>query len=65
MDWPNVHPSTLVDASGIKVGIVGVMTYTALRATLPLNVRGLRMAPLADTMSSGGDAPSGGRRHRS
>jgi 5'-nucleotidase len=52
VDWPNVHASTMVDAAGIKVGIVGVMTYGALRATLPLNVRGLRMAPLAETVSS-------------
>jgi len=49
--WPNVHPSTLVDAAGIKVGIVGVMTINALRSTLPLNVQGLRMAPLADTVA--------------
>ena len=52
VEWPNVQPSTLVDAAGIKVGIVGVMTYTALRATLPLNVRGLRMAPLAETVTA-------------
>lgn len=50
VEWPNVHPSTLITAGGIKVGIVGVMTSGALRATLPLNVIGLRMAPLADTV---------------
>jgi 5'-nucleotidase len=49
--WPNVRPSTMVDAAGLKVGIVGVMTAGALRATLPLNVRGLAMAPLADTIA--------------
>ena len=27
------------------------MTYGALRATLPLNVRGLRMAPLRETVA--------------
>lgn len=52
VEWPNVHPSTMVDAAGIKVGIVGIMTSGALRATLPLNVRGLRMAPLAETVSA-------------
>lgn len=49
--WQNVHASTIVEAAGLKVGIVGVMTYAALRATLPLNVRGLRMAPLAEMVS--------------
>lgn len=52
VDWPNVHASTIVDAAGLKVGIVGVMTYGALRATLPLNVRGLKMAPLADIVGA-------------
>ena len=51
VDWRNVHASTLVDAAGIKVGIVGVMTYGALRATLPLNVHGLQMAPLGETVA--------------
>jgi 5'-nucleotidase len=41
----------MADAAGIKVGIIGVMTYGALRATLPLNVRGLRMAPLLETVA--------------
>ena len=50
--WPNVHPSALVDAAGITVGIVGVMTSGAMRATLQLNVRGLRMAPLAETVAT-------------
>jgi len=50
--WPNVHASTFVDAAGVKVGIIGVMTFGALRATLPLNVRGLRMAPLLETVSA-------------
>jgi 5'-nucleotidase len=52
VDWPNVHASTMTDAAGLKIGIVGVMTYGALRATLPLNIRGLRMAPLAETISA-------------
>jgi len=47
VDWPNVHRSVLVEAAGIEVGIVGVMTIDALRATLPVNVYGLRVAPLA------------------
>jgi len=50
VDWPNVRPSVIVDAAGVKVGVVGVMTIDALRATLPVNVHGLRVAPLAPTI---------------
>ena len=50
VNWPNVRPSVLVDAAGIKVGIVGVMTIDALRSTLAANVQGLRIAPLAPTI---------------
>ncbi|HUR32942.1 MAG TPA: bifunctional UDP-sugar hydrolase/5'-nucleotidase [Vicinamibacterales bacterium] len=52
VDWPNVHASTIVEVEGIRVGIIGVMTAGALRATLPLNVRGLKMAPLTGTVSA-------------
>jgi len=48
--WPNVSPSVLVEAARLKVGIVGVMTAGALRATLAANVHGLRVAPLASTI---------------
>ena len=51
VEWPNVRPSVLVDAAGVKVGIVGVMTIDALRSTLAVNVRGLRIAPLAPTIA--------------
>ena len=47
VDWPNVRPSVIVEAAGVKVGIIGVMTIDALRSTLPVNVRGLGVAPLA------------------
>ena len=47
MAYPNVKPSTIVTAAGVKVGIVGVMTARALSATIAANVRGLRVAPLA------------------
>ena len=52
VEWPNVRPSVVVDAAGIKVGIVGVMTIDALRATLAANVRGLRIAPLGPTIAA-------------
>ena len=50
--WPNVRPSALLDIAGVKVGIVGVMTNDALRATLATNVHGLRIAPLAPTVAA-------------
>src|SRR5262245_28490320 len=51
VEWPNVRPSVVVEAAGIKVGIVGVMTIDALRSTLAANVQGLRIAPLAPTIA--------------
>ena len=50
--WPNVRPSMMVDAAGVKVGIVGVMTRDALSMTLAANVGGLAMAPLAPTIEA-------------
>ncbi len=43
VEWPNVQASTLVDASGVKVGVIGVMTLDALSMTLAANVGGLRV----------------------
>ncbi len=50
--WTNVRPTTVVEASGIKIGIVGVMTLRALSATIAGNVGGLSVAPLADTIKT-------------
>lgn len=52
VDWPNVRPSALVDAAGVKIGLIGVMTIDALRSTLVANVQGLRMAPLAPAIAA-------------
>jgi 2',3'-cyclic-nucleotide 2'-phosphodiesterase (5'-nucleotidase family) len=52
VDWPNVKPSVLVDAAGIKIGIVGVMTRQALSATIAANTRGLGIAPLAGAIAA-------------
>jgi 5'-nucleotidase len=51
VEWPNVRPSVIVNATGIKVGILGVMTIDALRSTLAANVQGLTIAPLAATIA--------------
>jgi 5'-nucleotidase len=52
VDWANVRPSTLVEAAGIKIGIVGVMTIDAMQSTIAANVQGLRMAPLAPAIAA-------------
>ena len=45
--WPNVRPSAIVEAAGLRVGIVGVMTYDGLTRTLAANVGGLDTTALA------------------
>ena len=52
VDWPNVRPSTMVSAAGLRIGIVGVMTARALSGTIAANVGGLRVAPLAETIAA-------------
>ncbi len=51
LDWPNLAPSVIVEAAGIKVGIVGVTTENTLSATIAANTRGLRIAPLLPTVT--------------
>lgn len=50
VEWLNVKPAVLVQAAGINVGIIGLMTGEALSATLASNVVGLAVAPLAETI---------------
>lgn len=50
--WDNVQPSILIDAAGIKVGVVGVVTANALTTTIAANISNLSIAPLADTIAA-------------
>jgi len=52
VDWDNVQPSVIVEAAGLKVGIVGVLTANALTTTIAANVGGLEVAPLAETITT-------------
>jgi 2',3'-cyclic-nucleotide 2'-phosphodiesterase (5'-nucleotidase family) len=52
VEWPNVRPSVVVEAAGLQVGIVGVMTLRALAVTMSANVKGLSVAPLAATIAA-------------
>ena len=47
VDWDNVFPSTMIEAGTLKVGVVGVMTTRALRATIAANVDDLQVTPIA------------------
>jgi len=49
--WKNIQPDLLVDAAGIKIGIVGVATTSTPRTTLAANFAGLAMAPLAPAIT--------------
>lgn len=49
--WDNVRGSTMVEAAGVRIGIVGVTTINSLRTTIAANTDGLSVAPLADAIS--------------
>ena len=49
--WPNVRPTTIIDAAGVKVGIVGVVTAATGHSALPANVAGLDFLSLARTIA--------------
>ncbi|MGI9233024.1 MAG: bifunctional metallophosphatase/5'-nucleotidase, partial [Woeseiaceae bacterium] len=49
--WDNVRPSVILNVQGLKVGIIGIMTDRALLTTIAANVTGLRVAPLAETVT--------------
>jgi 5'-nucleotidase len=50
VDWENVQSSTMVERAGVKIGIVGVLTESTPQTTIAANVRGLRIAPLAEAI---------------
>ena len=50
VDWDNVVPSVMVEAVGVKVGIIGLITAHALQTTIAANGVGLEIAPLADAI---------------
>jgi 5'-nucleotidase len=52
VDWDNVLPSTMVTRAGIKIGIVGLVTTSALRTTIASNTIGVHIAPLAEAATT-------------
>lgn len=51
VQWDNVQPSVLIEASGIRIGVIGVVTSRALVTTIAANTTGLSVAPLADAIT--------------
>jgi 2',3'-cyclic-nucleotide 2'-phosphodiesterase (5'-nucleotidase family) len=49
--WPNVRPSTIITAAGIKIGLVGAVTAATPHSALPANVAGLEFLPLARSIA--------------
>ena len=52
VEWPNVKRSIMVEAAGVKVGVIGVMTRDALSMTLASNVKGLQVTALAGAIEA-------------
>jgi 5'-nucleotidase len=50
--WPNVAPSAIVEAAGVRVGLVGMMTESGLRQTLAAHAEGLATLPLVSTVGA-------------
>jgi 5'-nucleotidase len=47
-----VAPSAIVEAAGVRVGLIGMMTESGLRQTLASHVEGLATRPLAPTVAA-------------
>jgi 5'-nucleotidase len=51
VQWRNVQPSAIVEAAGVRIGLIGMMTETGLRQTLAAHAVGLTTSPLAATVA--------------
>ena len=51
VSWPNVQPSTMVTVAEVDIGIVGVITESALSVTIAANTSGLRISPLTEAIT--------------
>jgi 5'-nucleotidase len=52
VQWDNVQPSVMIEAAGVDVGIIGVLTSRTLATTMAANTVGLEIAPLAPTIAA-------------
>lgn len=51
VEWPHVSPTALVEAAGVKVGLIGVTTEETLGTTIHANVADLAIAPIVETVT--------------
>jgi len=51
VQWDQVQPSVMIEAAGIKIGVIGVVTSRALVTTIAANTAGLSIAPLAEAIT--------------
>lgn len=51
VEWDNVQATTFVQKAGVKIGVIGVLTEATPDTTIAANVRGLEIAPLAETIA--------------
>lgn len=49
--WPNMPASTIVEAAGVRVGVIGASTESTPYTTMPANFVGLAMSPPAAAIS--------------
>ncbi|MDJ0813048.1 MAG: 5'-nucleotidase C-terminal domain-containing protein [Woeseiaceae bacterium] len=50
VEWDNVQASAVVQRAGVLIGVIGVLTEATPATTIAANVRGLEIAPLAETI---------------
>jgi 2',3'-cyclic-nucleotide 2'-phosphodiesterase (5'-nucleotidase family) len=51
VDWPNVHPTVVIERAGVKIGVIGLTTLDTPFSTMTANVKDLEFRPLAETMT--------------
>jgi 5'-nucleotidase len=49
--WPNMPASTIVEVSGVKIGLIGASTESTPFTTVPANFVGLQMLPPAQAVT--------------
>lgn len=54
--WDNLRATAVVDAGGVRVGVIGVSTEATPHTTLAVNFRGLAMRPLAESIRARAEA---------
>jgi len=51
VQWPGIHPYTVVEVAGLRVGVIGASTEDTLTTTISANVRDLQMASVVEVVT--------------